>query len=628
MNHWGWLCGIGWKWLFLALATFGLAVAVMVLGRLRMTQSRPLTACVVLSLVAHGLLFLAIRFTHWLDAPQIPRGSPLCVRLIAAPEITYQPETTGIDANDAPDQVMAEDKEPEEATLAEVPSASDIDKPKDESPALEAPPLLAALPETPPKELPDLATRSPEEMASSEPLDAEPTPVTPEIESPVADDQGDDTDDTEIVAMLPMEPLAVNSRPEIDSPAPHTTENLDAGEASDDSDWTPVAALPGSVPTPAAAATPGSDSPGASGQEGPLAHRAPAMRHDLLGAFGGSERTEVAVHDALTWLARSQAHDGRWNAQEHGAGRGELVLGQPRQGIGLRADSGVTGLALLAFLGSGHGPQEGPFGQTVREGLDFLIKSPSPSGSLAGDADVYARTYCHGIATLAVGEAYALTRDPKLRTPLQRALAYSQSTQHPRTGGWRYHPGDSGDMSQFGWQVMALFSGRNSGRAIPPRTAQGMRTFLQSVSSGRYSGLASYRPYEASSPVMTGEALVCRLLLGDIRQETVDEAVRNLLDSPPGREPFNVYYDYYGSLALHLAGASWEPWNLAMQQELLPLQETQGPQAGSWDPDPVWGRCGGRVYSTAMSALCLEVYYRYLPLLDHAIAQRQSAQTR
>jgi hypothetical protein len=27
-----------------------------------------------------------------------------------------------------------------------------------------------------------------------------------------------------------------------------------------------------------------------------------------------------------------------------------------------------------------------------------------------------------------------------------------------------------------------------------------------------------------------------------------------------------------------------------------------------------WGKGAGRVYPTAMGALCLEVYYRYLPL--------------
>jgi hypothetical protein len=36
--------------------------------------------------------------------------------------------------------------------------------------------------------------------------------------------------------------------------------------------------------------------------------------------------------------------------------------------------------------------------------------------------------------------------------------------------------------------------------------------------------------------------------------------------------------------------------------------------AGSWDPDPVWGMHGGRVYATALAAMTLEVYYRYLPM--------------
>ncbi len=51
-----------------------------------------------------------------------------------------------------------------------------------------------------------------------------------------------------------------------------------------------------------------------------------------------------------------------------------------------------------------------------------------------------------------------------------------------------------------------------------------------------------------------------------------------------------------------------------MQRQLLRLQRTDGHLAGSWDPDTVWGSYGGRVYSTAMATLCLEVYYRYLPL--------------
>ena len=42
-------------------------------------------------------------------------------------------------------------------------------------------------------------------------------------------------------------------------------------------------------------------------------------------------------------------------------------------------------------------------------------------------------------------------------------------------------------------------------------------------------------------------------------------------------------------------------------------QVTDGRDAGSWNTNTVWGGYGGRVYTTAMAAMCLEVYYRYAP---------------
>jgi hypothetical protein len=38
--------------------------------------------------------------------------------------------------------------------------------------------------------------------------------------------------------------------------------------------------------------------------------------------------------------------------------------------------------------------------------------------------------------------------------------------------------------------------------------------------------------------------------------------------------------------------------------------------AGSWDPSGPWGTAGGRVYSTALLTLCLEVTYRYERVLE------------
>jgi len=41
---------------------------------------------------------------------------------------------------------------------------------------------------------------------------------------------------------------------------------------------------------------------------------------------------------------------------------------------------------------------------------------------------------------------------------------------------------------------------------------------------------------------------------------------------------------------------------------------TTGALAGSWPTATIWGGYGGRAYTTAMGTLCLEVYYRHLPL--------------
>ena len=88
----------------------------------------------------------------------------------------------------------------------------------------------------------------------------------------------------------------------------------------------------------------------------------------------------------------------------------------------------------------------------------------------------------------------------------------------------------------------------------------------------------------------------------------------------------NFYYWYYGTLSLfHLQGKPWERWNTALKPELVELQRHDGGLAGSWDPNTVWGGYGGRVYTTSLATLCLEIYYRYLPL--HAKTAESSATT-
>ena len=65
-------------------------------------------------------------------------------------------------------------------------------------------------------------------------------------------------------------------------------------------------------------------------------------------------------------------------------------------------------------------------------------------------------------------------------------------------------------------------------------------------------------------------------------------------------------------------GPEWDQWNRAMRHTLIESQCKDGCAMGSWDPErPApdnWSGKGGRIVTTAMSTLTLEVYYRYLPL--------------
>ncbi|MEN0109646.1 MAG: squalene--hopene cyclase, partial [Planctomycetota bacterium] len=105
----------------------------------------------------------------------------------------------------------------------------------------------------------------------------------------------------------------------------------------------------------------------------------------------------------------------------------------------------------------------------------------------------------------------------------------------------------------------------------------------------------------------------------DADDPRVRSGVRFLLTHPPrwaDREA-DAYYWYYASQAcLHAGGPEWPKWNGVMRDFLIEKQQRRGrPEPGSWSPDfDIWGRDGGRLYTTCLSIYTLEVYYRHLPL--------------
>ncbi|PHS01305.1 MAG: hypothetical protein COA78_22905 [Blastopirellula sp.] len=359
----------------------------------------------------------------------------------------------------------------------------------------------------------------------------------------------------------------------------------------------------------------------------PLAMQARVAENQkkIIESQGGNPQIEASIEAALVWLVANQTDDGSWDASQHESGKEKKNLGHDRFGAGANADSGITGLAVLAFLAKGHSHLEGKHRTTVQHGLEYIVNHQASNGSLAGDARMFAQMYCHGMAMLALSEAYAMTRDERLRPFLDNAIDYTVSSQHQTTGGWRYQPGDIGDMSQFGWQVMALHSAHLAGVEVPDKTQLLMARFLNDASSGQAGGLASYRKGEKVTAPMTAEALVCRIFIQQYDDEqTLKEASDYIARFEPGPGKMNLYYWYYATLGLHqLQDENWERWSKKIQTQLMATQQLQGPNTGSWKPDTEWGNYGGRVYSTALATLSLEVYFRYLPLYKGSDAPRR-----
>ncbi|MCA9025534.1 MAG: hypothetical protein KDA86_10010 [Planctomycetaceae bacterium] len=334
--------------------------------------------------------------------------------------------------------------------------------------------------------------------------------------------------------------------------------------------------------------------------------------------FGGTEESERAVEDALKWFAATQNAEGYWDASQFGAGtapKGE------RETAGRDADTGVTALATLAFLGAGHTPDKGEYAGTVKRALEWIISQQIDSGYLGGKAGFVAGMYCHGMASFALAEAYAMRTEATdgqwLKQPLVKAIDFIVKNQ-TQDGSWRYvfRKNTYGDMSMFGWQLMALKSAEMGGVPVPTDTKEKMIQFLKDMSRGRDGGLAAYRSTDAVSASMTAEALFCKQMLGLQRSHaSSNEAIRYLMQNLPQRTSMNYYFWYYGTLAtFQYGGEAWRRWNEQLRDLLVSEQVTEGPFAGSWEPRGEWGPYGGRVYTTATATLCLEVYYRYLPL--------------
>ncbi len=361
------------------------------------------------------------------------------------------------------------------------------------------------------------------------------------------------------------------------------------------------------------------------GRGGSFGGRGSGHRAALLASGGGTIESERAVAAALDWLARHQSSDGSWGLHNY-SGRcadnscSGAVRRSSRQGRTIRdRQAAATALAILPFLANGQTHKsKGKYLKTVADGIRFLIGHQKDDGDLRMGGDMYD----HGLAALALNECYGMSNDKAVFRHAQAALTFIAAAQDSRGGGWRYAPGQAGDTSVVGWQVMALKSGQMARCAVPAIVFKRAKKFLASVATGdQNSGQFGYVPgVRAAGEATTAVGLLCHQYIG-IERDTAP--MRNgtafLMQHLPKAGSRNVYYWYYATLVMHnQPGRDWDAWNSKMRQLLIETQCKKGFARGSWDPltptPDVYGIVGGRIMITSLSALTLEVYYQYLPL--------------
>ena len=337
------------------------------------------------------------------------------------------------------------------------------------------------------------------------------------------------------------------------------------------------------------------------------------------GIPGSTRATDRAVVAALDWIVRHQCPDGHWSFNHQRQCKGHVCSGPG----GEESDVGATSLALLPLLGVGQTQAvKGLYQSAVARGITWLMKQQTSEGEIVGNCR-HKPMYTHALAAIVLCEDYGMTHEGAVGSAARRAIKYIELAQNESTGGWRYHPGDTGDTSVFGWQIMALKSARMSGMAVESTVWDNAQKWLRSVGKGEHLGLYSYQPYDPVTPSMTAVGLLCRQYLGaDPKDLNILESKRALLENLPNNEiGRDTYYWYYATLAMHnFSDGDWDKWNRVMRRVLIDSQDRNESVCaeGSWDPAKpsadAWGPNGGRLMTTCLNTLTLEVYYRYLPL--------------
>ena len=308
---------------------------------------------------------------------------------------------------------------------------------------------------------------------------------------------------------------------------------------------------------------------------------------------------EASRELTLAWLASQQGKDGGWSFDV------EKPEGKKAPRVApFRSRTGATGLALLAFLAHGQTHERGDYKKNVAAGQKFLITTARRDGKMFDLRGQGNRMRWHGVATLALVEAYTMTRSKALYEPAQSAIDFITHMQDKKTGGWRDVADEPPSMTVTAWQILALKSAHEAYLLFDPETIKSMERFIDSVQSGE--GAYYGESKSGKQPRATAAGLSCRGCMGWKRDRPAMKMGVNYL-ATKGSIKGDPEYNFFANLCLRQnGGPAWDRWYRKVHPLLSKAQQQVGPQRGSWAMKD--GKQGGRLFATTLIAWTLEAH--------------------
>lgn len=331
--------------------------------------------------------------------------------------------------------------------------------------------------------------------------------------------------------------------------------------------------------------------------------------------FANIRPTQRAVAAGLKWLAAHQNDDGSWHFDYSGKCKDPSC----RHAGTMKDDTSATALALLTYLGAGLIPAPNhTYGTVLKPGLVWLVNDMREASK--PDAAKTRSMSTHALAAICFCEAYAQKEEKELGTAVKAEIRAIEDHQNP-DGGWADKPGDPSNLVVFGWQIMALKSAALAKISVDPDVLRRAQKYIQTLSKGAHGGLFASAPDKEVSPTATAVGMLgMRILVGAKADDpAIVEGKAYLIENLASADKPDPVYWFFGAQAMHCyPGPQWDTWNRQTRKVLVKAQsrENENCAAGSWffemPRETSLEAEGGRLATTALSILSIEVYYRYL----------------